>query len=552
MNKLVSLFLVAALLSAALTGCKKDKPASDEPGNIPVNLKTGIAPTSATKVANDQWETSTDKVGLYMKKAGQPLSAAGAIYTDAGNREMSIAGDGSLVATPEIMYPAKGNVDFIAYYPYTSSVSSDFTIPVNVAAEQAAGLPTPTLYSNDITNQAPTEAAVTLNFMYAVAKVEVTVTGGNNSPLTAADFAAMTVTVDGLYSQATLQLANGALSNMSNKQTVTLYQKSYTATSATFEMLALPSGEEVTFTFNVGGEQYSHKMTANYVAAKLHRLPFALDFPAAKMLLLGSYIVPFDADAPVPGISVNCGDDEGDIEMVFVQGGEFTMGRDDVYSYTEHQVTVSSFKIGKYEITQGQWEAVMGSNPSYFQKGANYPVETVSWNDIVGTSGLTMEINGITYYADGFIYKLNTSTGKQYRLPTEAEWEYAARGGIHSSDGYAYSGSNTVDDVAWYWGSIPSQTSGTPGYGTQPVGTKLANQLGIHDMSGNVWEWCSDLYEEYTSGAITDPTGAPSGSNRVVRGGSWYIDGNRCRVARRASIDPADRYDYLGFRVVMP
>ena len=172
-----------------------------------------------------------------------------------------------------------------------------------------------------------------------------------------------------------------------------------------------------------------------------------------------------------------------------------------------HQVTLSGFSIGKYEVTEVQWTAVMGSNPSQSKKGDNYPVERVSWNDIVGTSGEYTDLNGTRYYADGFIYKLNQLTGKSYRLPTEAEWEYAARGGAKSG-GYTYSGSNTSDDVAWY-----------NGVSKQIVCTKAANELGIYDMSGNVWEWCSDWYGDYSSSAQTNPQGPSTGSNRVIRGG---------------------------------
>ena len=236
------------------------------------------------------------------------------------------------------------------------------------------------------------------------------------------------------------------------------------------------------------------------------------------------------------------------IEMVSVQGGTFTMGcigTIDGTCYSSelpmHEVTLSSFSIGKYEVTQAQWVAVMDNFPSY-NKGVDLPVETVSWNDIVGTSGASVVINGITYYENGFIYKLNQLTGKIYRLPTEAEWEYAARGG-NQSNGYTYSGSNTIGNVAWY--------SDNSGNSTKSVGTKASNELGIYDMSGNVWEWCSDWYGSYTSEATTNPTGPTSGSYRVIRGGSWDYDAMGCRVPFRINFFPESGSNYLGFRLAM-
>jgi formylglycine-generating enzyme required for sulfatase activity len=216
-------------------------------------------------------------------------------------------------------------------------------------------------------------------------------------------------------------------------------------------------------------------------------------------------------------------------EMVNVEGGTFMMGctseQGQDCSDNEnpvHQVTISSYYIGKFEVTQSLWQAVMGSNPSNF-KGSNLPVENVSWDDI-----------------QTFIRKLNSLTGHTYRLPTEAEWEYAARGG-NKSNGYTYSGSNNLDQVAWY-----SDNSGST---THSVGTKQPNELGIYDMSGNVWEWCQDWYGAYTSGSQTNPTGASSSSIRVLRGGSWYSNARSCRVSRRGSDDPGGRYINDGFRL---
>lgn len=219
-------------------------------------------------------------------------------------------------------------------------------------------------------------------------------------------------------------------------------------------------------------------------------------------------------------------------EMVFVQGGTFWMGCSneqqgscDSDESPLHQVTVSSFNIGKYEVTQAQWKLIMGSNPSTF-KGDNLPVENVSWDD-----------------AQEFIARLNAATGKQYRLPTEAEWEYAARGG-NKSQNYKYSGSHNLNNVAWFTDNSSSQT--------HSVGAKLPNELGIYDMSGNVWEWCSDWKGTYPASPQQDPMGASSGSYRVIRGGSWSNIAARCRVSNRDNGGPGDRIGDLGFRVALP
>ena len=244
-----------------------------------------------------------------------------------------------------------------------------------------------------------------------------------------------------------------------------------------------------------------------------------------------------------------------EINMVRVEGGTFTMGctseQGDVCFSNEipsHSVTLSTFYIGKYEVTQGQWKEVMGINPSYYPNGDNYPAETVSWNDIVGTSGATTVINGITYYANGFIYKLNQITGKQYRLPTEAEWEFAARGGS-SVYQEKYSGSHHVDNVAWYINNLPFELIGGAAYGIQPIGGKSPNQLSIYDMSGNVWEWCSDWYESYDNSSQTNPTGPSTGSYRVCRGGSWFDDAICASVTFRDCYWPGYYYNNLGFRL---
>jgi len=213
--------------------------------------------------------------------------------------------------------------------------------------------------------------------------------------------------------------------------------------------------------------------------------------------------------------------------MVFVKAGTFRMGSNDGQSDEKpiHTVTIDDFYIGKYEVTQKQWKEIMGKNPSKF-KGDNRPVESVSWNDV-----------------QDFIKKLNRKTGKYYRLPTEAEWEYAARGGvetIHESSQTKYAGSNNIDNVAWYTGGK-----------THNVGTKQANKLGIYDMSGNVWEWCNDRFGSYSSGSQNNPQGASSGSYRVYRGGSWISGARGCRVANRYNYSPNCSDNIIGFRLAL-
>ena len=216
--------------------------------------------------------------------------------------------------------------------------------------------------------------------------------------------------------------------------------------------------------------------------------------------------------------------------MIPVEGGTFTMGatsemeNPDDNEKPTHQVTLSSYYIGETEVTQALWKAVMDSNPSGLE-GDDLPVEYVSWND-----------------CQTFISKLNALTGKNFHLPTEAEWEFAARGGNQSRH-TQYSGSSRIDDVAW--------NRGNSGDKMHPVKTKQPNELGIYDMSGNVWEWCQDWNGDYSSYAQTNPTGASSGSRRVYRGGSWFYPPRLCRSSFRRYGMPEVSYRTLGLRLVL-
>ncbi len=235
--------------------------------------------------------------------------------------------------------------------------------------------------------------------------------------------------------------------------------------------------------------------------------------------------------------------------MVHVDGGTFTMGATaEQVSDAEdnekpaHQVTLSSYYIGETEVTQELWQAVMGSNPSEF-KGAKRPVENVSWYD-----------------CKVFIRKLNLATKRTFRLPTEAEWEYAARGG-NRSRGYIFAGSNSIDEVAWClensgdsrlsWDEFEKAKSNN--CQTHPVAQNQPNELGLYDMSGNVWELCSDYYSEeyYSNSPQINPQGPDMGQDRVRRGGCWIINAGGCRSARRCLITIGSRSKYDGLRLVL-
>ena len=261
----------------------------------------------------------------------------------------------------------------------------------------------------------------------------------------------------------------------------------------------------------------------------------ALDLPASDSVAYDTVVdIPRPAgqylDFTVSGVTFT---------MVLVEGGTFTMGAtaEQTGAYSDekpaHRVTLSDYYIGQTEVTQGLWEAVMGETPTSdddqwepeYGLGDNYPAYNISYNDVLS-----------------FISKLNNLTGRTFRMPTEAEWEYAARGG-NKSEGYLYSGGNTLDNVGWYTDNSGSKT--------HPVAQKSANELGLYDMSGNVWEWCSDRYGDYSSSPQTNPTGPSTGSNRVLRGGCWYYDATCCRVAYRIYAVPTFRYNHRGIRLAL-
>lgn len=193
-----------------------------------------------------------------------------------------------------------------------------------------------------------------------------------------------------------------------------------------------------------------------------------------------------------------------------------------------HQVTLNSFYLGETEVTQELWLAVMGEDPGWEERygiGSNYPAYRVSWTD-----------------CQEFIRKLNRLTGKRFRLPTEAEWEYAARGG-NKSKGYLYAGSNLVDQVSWHQENSEENA--------HPIKTKRANEIGLFDMSGNLWEWCDDWFDDYNSGSQTNPKGPSDGTIKVLRGGSWFDDYDHGLLSNRFYSVPGYASYYIGIRLAL-
>lgn len=325
-----------------------------------------------------------------------------------------------------------------------------------------------------------------------------------------------------------------------SSETVEIYPEIQTGT---VQVMTIPTNADIELKGD-GGEHYTATGRKTFVDVPVGTYELTAKADGYKTHS-ESFRLQADATA-TKQISLEEGSDVPD-NMVFVKGGSFQMGSDDGRDNEKpiHSVTVSDFYIGKYEVTQKEWKAVMGSNPSRW-KGDNLPVEKVSWYDAVEFCNKKSEKEGLQKCYSGSGKNITCDFTKNgYRLPTEAEWEYAARGGIESENPNSrlYSGSNNIDDVAWY--------DSNSGRKTHQVGTKRQNELGIYDMTGNVWEWCWDWYGSgyYSKSPKSNPKGADSGSYRILRGGSWSnVLDYYCRVASRGINDPGSSGSNYGFR----
>lgn len=236
------------------------------------------------------------------------------------------------------------------------------------------------------------------------------------------------------------------------------------------------------------------------------------------------------------------------IEMTMVKGGTFKMGNQFEEMFEDelpvHDVTLSDYFIGTYEVTQSEWLAVMGANPSQVRGDLSKPVESITWFDAINFCNKLSEKEGFKpcYTIGRNNHVAFDQAANGYRLPTEAEWEYAAKGGSHSK-GYVYAGSNNLDEVAWY----KDNSTGS----THVTGLKKPNELGLYDMSGNVWEWCWDWYgNSYNDVMGANPTGVAQGVERCRRGGGWHIISKSCRNSNRLGTPPQMSFNYVGLRLV--
>jgi len=259
---------------------------------------------------------------------------------------------------------------------------------------------------------------------------------------------------------------------------------------------------------------------------------------------------PQPAPQPAPAVTTPTAVPQRPAGMVRIPGGSFQMGSVSGLDIERpvRRVAINAFSISRYPVTQKEWQEVMGTNPSHF-KGDNFPVESVSWFDAIEYCNRRSQREGLTpaYTVRGTGDNRTVRWNRRangYRLPTEAEWEYAARGGNGSPGNFTYSGSNNVDEVAWH--------SGNSGGRTHIVGAKKPNALGLYDMNGNVREWCWDWFETYLSREQTDPTGPSSGTYRVIRGGGWSFSAGSARSTYRISYYPYNRSSDVGFRIVRP
>ena len=538
----INQFLYIAGLAALVAACSSDDAATTEAAQerVPISLsyQTLKAVDDSHRAAaatdlNDDYIASGRSVNVSIANVGSNTWQNYTYTTGDAGAMTPPSGDG----TP--LYPTDDtNIKILAWHP-ADAASTGFEVQYDQTSDanyQASDL----MFSNNVTDQAKQVDPVALQFVHKMAKIVVNVTSGIGVS------EIRSVTLKNIHR--TLSLFDQSDGTVTTKTSdaagdVLVVKEGTEATAAGAALIPdqTISGSLLEITTDIGTSTYSvdskhfesgHKYTLNISVSRttVNTTTEITNWGAGGSVTINSQGSPF-MTFTVGGVS---------FKMVYVEGGatlaNYANAGNSPASGTSLKIT-EDYYIGQTEVTNALWNAVMGSKPSGQKNDGNtYPVAMVSWNDICTAS-------------TGFLAKLNElaagqlPTGMQFALPTEGQWEYAARGGKYSNS-YTYSGSSTIDNVAWY-----TSNSGST---TQPVASKGANELGLYDMTGNVWEWCSDWYGALTNNTtLTDPTGAADGSNRVVRGGGWYDAAACCVVGYRGCNTPSYQGSDLGFRLVL-
>jgi uncharacterized protein YjdB len=542
-NEKQQLLMLAAIALPMFVGCKDDsqdntdKNKSEE--NVTAVTGVSISPTTLSLIVGgtDTLTAAVAPENATNKAVTWSVSPAGVVTVSnaglvtavaAGNATIIVStADGGKTATCAVTVVAQTvAVTGVTLSPPTLFliVGGTGTLTAVVAPDSAANKAV--TWSSSDTAVAAVSNGVVRAVAVGAATISVKTADGNKTDTCAVTVVAQGVSVTGVtLSPPTLSLAIGGTSTL----TATVLPSSATEKAVSWSSSA-PS--VATVANGVVTAVAAGSATITVITAEGGKT-------ATCMVNVRQAVVPSDEIVVVSGNGLT-----DTIRLVNVEGGTFAMGciesRDGTCRDNElpiHSVTLSTYKIGQFEVTQKLWWVVMGSSqnctsPNHGQ-GDNYPVYCVSWNDV-----------------QTFLTNLNTLTGKNFRLPTEAEWEYAARGG-NQSQGYKYSGSNNIDEVAWYLDNAYNANPFTTF--THIVGTKAPNELGIYDMTGNVFEWCSDWYGDYSAEAQTNPTGPSSGFYRVDRGGSFGMGTIDSRTVFRDMCTPdLGNSGIIGFRVVLP
>lgn len=510
------LYLGAALL---LAGCSADT-AFDESEQTPINLGYTVLQATETRAAtnlNEDFLSQGDKILAKISKASEND------YSDFTYMTVNDAGKMVPVSTTIPTYPDDGsNVKIRAFYPSTAGAS--FTVKSNQTADE--DYRASDLMFASIANQARTSETVNLAFEHQMSKIVINASGAEGSGITITGVTLKNILPTITFTPDAADIADVVSAASGDPVDITM----------TNEGAALIPAQDINGTFLVistsaGDATYS--LSKSFEAGHSYTLNIEV---GTACIGTTNAITGWNGDGiATVGIAV----DQIKVfnvngvffNMVFVEAGSF----ENCGGVEGCNVTLTqNYYIGQTEVTQALWYAVMGSNPSGFTGNLQRPVETVSWNDICDPNG--------------FLDKLNAATGMTFSLPTEAQWEWAARGGKYSQN-YEYSGSNTIGDVAWYNSTSLTNTNDCP---THPVGTKMPNELGLYDMSGNVWEWCSDYFSTLSAGTYVDPTGPSTGTNRVTCGGCSYDTNTKyLTVYSRYSREPETRLVHRGLRLVL-